>query len=147
VVAALKQLTGEKGAAIPPGPISETTVNGVPAFYSSATVAQQNGNVLVTVFAYAMSSTEAFHFITISPVAGNPFEPMFQSFRRLTASEAAAIKPRKLDVVTVGRNDTVASLSTRMAYKSLQTERFLALNGLSSTSVLASGQKVKLVTY
>jgi predicted Zn-dependent protease len=147
VVAALKQLTGEQGAAIPPGPISETTVNGVPAFSSSATVAQQNGNVLVTVFAYAMSATEAYHFITISPVASNPFEPMFRSFARLTASEASAIKARQLDVVTVGRNDTVASLSARMAYKTLQTERFLALNGLSSSAVLASGQKVKIVTY
>ncbi len=147
VAAALKQLTGD-GQAIPAGPISDTTVNGVPAFYSEATVQQQNGAVRVTVFAYVTSATQALHFISITPTtATNPFEAMYRSFARLSASEAAAIKERKLRVVTVGKSDLVASLAGKMAYKSLQTERFLALNGLASNAVLASGQKVKIVTY
>jgi predicted Zn-dependent protease len=50
-------------------------------------------------------------------------------------------------VVTVGRSDSVASLARRMAYTSLQTERFLALNGLSANGQLSPGQKVKIVTY
>jgi predicted Zn-dependent protease len=50
-------------------------------------------------------------------------------------------------VVTVGRADSVASLARRMAYTTLQTERFLALNGLSANAALTTGQKVKIVTY
>jgi predicted Zn-dependent protease len=72
---------------------------------------------------------------------------MFQSVARLTAAQASAIKPRKLRVVTVARTDTIASLSARMAYTSLQQERFRALNGLTANAVVAPGQKVKIVTY
>jgi predicted Zn-dependent protease len=72
---------------------------------------------------------------------------MFKSVSRVTQAEAAAVKPRKLRVVTVGKSDTVATLAARMAYKSLQTERFRALNGLSGAATVKAGQKVKIVTY
>jgi predicted Zn-dependent protease len=129
------------------GTISETTVNGIPAFTASADVQTQNSVVRLTVFAYEFSASSAFHFVTISPTTTSPFSGMYQSVARLTQSEAAAIKPRKLRVVTVGKSDTVASLAGKMAYKSLQTDRFLALNGLRSSAVLQPGQKVKIVTY
>jgi predicted Zn-dependent protease len=66
---------------------------------------------------------------------------------RLTPAQAASIKPRKLRVVTVGRNDSVSTLAAKMAYPSLQTERFLALNGLTSSGRVTALQKVKIVTY
>jgi predicted Zn-dependent protease len=72
---------------------------------------------------------------------------MFGSVRRLTASEAAAIRPRRVDVVTVKSGDSVAALAKRMAYSNYQSERFQVLNRLSATSRLAPGQKVKLVVY
>ncbi len=146
IKAALNQLTDGKQT-IPHGPIGETTVNGIPAFYTEAVVKQQNGDVKVTVFAYAMNASTAYHFITVTPVNSNPFESLYRSFARLSDSEAAAIKPRKLRVVNVDRNDTIASFAGRMAYKTLQTERFLALNGLNATSTLSSREKVKIVTY
>ena len=123
------------------------TINGIPAFYSEATVKQESGSVLVTVFAYEMSGTQAYHFVTITPVNTNPFSSMFESFARMGDSEAATIKARKLKIVTVGASDTVASLSNRMAYKNYQSDRFLALNGMTSASTLTKGQKVKIVTY
>jgi predicted Zn-dependent protease len=129
------------------GNISESTVNGIPAFSATADVATQQGTVKLTVFAYEFGASQAFHFITISPANTSPFSGMYQSVARLSQSEAAAIKPRKLRVVTVGKSDSVASLAGRMAYKSLQTERFLALNGLTSNATLQPGQKVKIVTY
>jgi len=49
--------------------------------------------------------------------------------------------------VTVAKGDTLSSLSSRMAYTSLQTERFRALNGLSANQNVTIGQKVKIVTY
>ncbi|MFN3618751.1 M48 family metalloprotease [Sphingorhabdus sp.] len=143
---ALKAVSGEN-AAIPVGEIRRTTVNNIPAFYSSAVVNTQQGQRVVTVFAYEWAQGTAYHFVTIAASNSNPFDRMFSSMARLTNAEAAAVKPRKLRVVTVGPRDTIASLAGRMAYPTLQTERFLALNGLRSNTAVRSGQKLKIVTY
>ncbi|HEV7233059.1 MAG TPA: M48 family metalloprotease, partial [Sphingorhabdus sp.] len=146
VVAALKSVSGQNQT-IPAGEIRQTTVNGIPAFYSSTAVNTQQGQRVVTVFAYEWGGNVGYHFITITATNSNPFDSMFSSMSRLTAAQAAAIKPRKLRVVTVGRNDNVSTLAARMAYSSLQQERFRALNGLTANQEPAAGQKVKIVTY
>jgi predicted Zn-dependent protease len=146
VAAALKSVSGQNQT-IPAGEIRQTTVNGIPAFYSSAVVNTQQGQREVTVFAYEWGGNVGYHFISITAAGANPFESMFNSMARLTASQATAIKPRKLRVVTVAKSDSIASLAGRMAYTTLQTDRFLALNGLSANATLVSGQKLKIVTY
>jgi predicted Zn-dependent protease len=143
--AAFKAVAGDQQLATQP--MATTTVNGIPAFSSYADVQQQNGVVRLTVYAYEFSASQAFHFVTITPVNTSPFTAMYQSVARLSQSEANAIKPRKLRVVTVGSGDTVQTLAGRMAYKSLQAERFLALNGLRAGATLTRGQRVKIVTY
>jgi predicted Zn-dependent protease len=143
---AFKSVSGGN-TAIPVGEIRRTTINGIPAFYSSSVVNTQQGQRAVSVFAYEWSPGTAYHFVTITAANTSPFDGMFASMVRLSNAQAAEVKPRKLRVVTVGRSDTVASLANRMAYPSLQTERFLALNGLTSNSVVRPGQKVKVVTY
>ena len=127
--------------------IQHTTVNGIPAAYSTARVNSGNGQVDVTVFAYQWSSNQAYHFLTITQAGQNPFDSMFGSVRRLSNAEAAALKPRKLQVLTVKAGDTLQSLAGRMAYSDAPLERFLVLNGLTGNSRLSAGQKVKLVTY
>lgn len=146
IAAAFKAVSGQQQT-IPVGEIRQTTVNGIPAFYSSTIVNTQQGQREVSVFAYEWDGNIGYHFITITAANSNPFVNMFNSMSRLTNAQAASIKPRKLRVVTVGRSDSIASLAGRMAYTSLQTERFLALNGLSANGQLVSGQKVKIVTY
>ena len=76
-----------------------------------------------------------------------PFSQMLGSLRRISPDEAAAIRPRIIDVVTVRPGDTVQTLASRMAYRDFQLDRFLALNGLAASTRLAAGQKVKLVVY
>ena len=127
--------------------IQHTTVNGIPAAYSTARVNSGNGQVDVTVFAYQWSSNQAYHFLTITQAGQNPFDSMFGSVRRLSNAEAAALKPRKLQVLTVKAGDTLQSLAGRMAYSDAPLERFLVLNGLTGNSRLSAGQKVKVVTY
>jgi predicted Zn-dependent protease len=144
--AAYKAIAGEKQT-INGGPISESSLRGLPVFTSSADVQTQNGTVRLTIYAYEFSANQAFHFATIAPVNTSPFTSMYESVSRISQSEAAAVKPRKIRVVTVGKSDSVASLSGRMAYKNYQTDRFLALNGMTSSSTLKVGQKVKIVTY
>lgn len=145
--AAFKGLAGQ-GKTISYGEIQRTTVNGLPASYATGRVNSNNGQVDVTVFAYEFSKTSAFHFATIAPAGrASVFASMYQSVARMGAKEAAGIKSRKIDVVTVQRGDTIASLSRKMAYTSYQKDRFLVLNRLRSNDVLRAGQKVKIVTY
>jgi predicted Zn-dependent protease len=76
-----------------------------------------------------------------------PFAAMLDSLRRISPAEAAAIRPRVIDVVTVRPGDTVASLGARMAYRDYRVERFVSLNGIANGARLVPGQKVKLVVF
>lgn len=144
---AFKGLAGE-GKNIAYGEIQRTTVNGLPASFATGRVNSNNGQVDVTVFAYEFSKNSAFHFATIAPAGrASVFSSMYQSVARMSTKEAAAIKPRKIDVVTVRRGDTIASLAKKMAYTSYQQDRFLVLNRLRAGDSLRAGQKVKIVTY
>ena len=145
---AFRSLVGEQ-AQIQYTEPRQTTVNGIPAAYSTARVATQQQQVDLTIIAYQWDADTAYHFAVITPAGRGfgPFSSMVQSLRRLTAAEAAAIRPRIIDVVPVKAGDTIASLSGRMAYDDLKQERFLVLNGLTSTSRLTPGQKVKIVVY
>jgi predicted Zn-dependent protease len=126
-----------------------TTVNGIPAAYTTARAQTQQGMVDVSVFAYQLDSNRAYHFVTLTPGGSGlgAFSSMVGSLRRLSASEVAAIRPRVIDVVTVKAGDTVQSLANRMAYSDLKLERFLTLNSLQASSTLRPGDKVKLVVY
>ncbi|HEX8535431.1 MAG TPA: M48 family metalloprotease, partial [Allosphingosinicella sp.] len=126
-----------------------TNVNGIPAAYTTARAQTQQGVVDVTVFAYQWDADTAYHFVTLTPGGSGlgAFSSMVGSLRRLTANEAAAIRPRVIDVVTVRAGDTVQSLAGRMAYNDLKLERFLTLNSLEANSTLRPGTKVKLVVY
>ncbi|SKB77772.1 M48 family metalloprotease [Sphingopyxis flava] len=146
IAAVFKAVGGD--ANLTPSSIQRTTVNGIPAYYSTVRANSQSGQVDVTVFAYEFAKNSAFHFVALTKAGGaGTFNPMFTSLRRLSASEAAAIKPRRVDVVTVKSGDTLASLARRMAYGDYQAERFQVLNRLAANSRLTPGQKVKLVVY
>jgi len=148
VRAAFAGLTEGSQQRIDPGQINRTTINGLPAAYAITRVNSSDGQVDVTVFAYQFGADQAFHFLTITRAGGaGVFDSMYRSMRRISAAEAAAIKPRKLAVVTARAGDTVQSLSSRMAYGDAPLDRFLVLNGLTASSRIAPGQKVKLITY
>ena len=126
-----------------------TMVNGLPAAYATLQANTNSGQVDVTVFAYEMSPKSAFHFVMMTSAGQGigPFASMVQSYARLSAKDAAAIKARKVNVVKVAQGDTIASLSARMVYGDLQQQRFLTLNGLKAGARLVPGQRVKLITY
>jgi predicted Zn-dependent protease len=134
---------------IPVPPPQRTMINGLPAAFTTAQVQSSSGLVDVSVVAYQWDPQRIYHFIVITPGGEGigPFVPMVNSLRRITPAEAAAIRPRIIDVVTVRPGDTVQSLASRMAYRDFKLDRFLALNGLAANSRLAPGQKVKLVVF
>jgi predicted Zn-dependent protease len=138
---------GQMQLAVPPP--QHISINGMPAAVTTSRVQTSSGVVDVSVVAYQWDPQRVYHFVILAPggYGIGPFAPMINSLRRITPAEAAAIRPRVIDVVTVRPGDTVQSLSSRMAYRDFRLDRFLALNGLDANSRLMPGQKVKLVVY
>ncbi len=137
---------GGQNSTLAPSEMQRTEVNGLPAVYGTARVNSGNQQVDVVIFAYEFARDRAYHFAVIAPAGrGGAFSPMFQSMRRISQSEAQAVVPLRLQVVTVARGDTVQSLARRMAYDTAQEERFRVLNALASGDTVTPGQKVKLV--
>lgn len=130
-------------------PPQRTMINGIPAAYTTARASTSSGVVDLSVVAYEWNANTKYHFVMLTQGGAGiaPFAAMVNSLRRISAAEAAAIRPRVIRVVTVGGGDTLQSLAARMAYRELQMERFLSLNGLTAGSRLVPGQKVKLVVY
>ena len=138
-------MAGE-GQTLAPQAIQRTTINGLTAAYGTATVNNGQEQVDVTVFAYEFSPTQAFHFQAITPAGqAGTFNAMYNSMRRITASEATAVVPRRIDIVTATRADSVATLARRMGYTDGQEARFRVLNGLSSNASVIPGQQYKIV--
>ncbi|RJG55628.1 LysM peptidoglycan-binding domain-containing protein [Sphingobium terrigena] len=142
------KLGGANGG-VPEGEVRRTTINGLPAAWRTVRANSQSGAVDATVFAYDFGGGKAFHFLLLTAAGQGigPFNAMVQSVQRLSPQEAAAIKPRRVDVVTVKAGDTVQSLSRRMAYSDYQLERFLTINALAANASLRPGQRVKIVTW
>ena len=123
-----------------------TQVNGLNAAYGTARARNGNSTVDIVVFAYEFARDGAYHFAVIAPSGqAGVFNPMFQSMRRISASEAGEVVPLRIDVVTVQRGDTISGLARRMAFSDNQEARFRVLNGLGNTNALRAGEKVKLV--
>jgi predicted Zn-dependent protease len=130
-------------------PPQRLTIGGMPAAITTTRFSTSSGVIDVSVVAYQWDPQRVYHFVmmTRGGAGVGPFVPMINSLRRITPGEAAAIRPRVIDVVTVRPGDTVQSLASQMAYRDFRVERFLALNGLAANGALAPGQKVKLVVY
>ena len=134
---------------VPPGEVRRVTVNGLPAAWRTIRASTQSSQVDATVFAYDFGGGKAYHFLLLTAAGQGigPFSSMVQSVQRLSAQEAAAIKPRRVEVVTVKSGDTVQSLAKRMAYTDYPLDRFLTINALTANSVLRPGQRVKIVSW
>jgi predicted Zn-dependent protease len=138
---------GEQQLAVPRP--RHTVINGMRAAISSAHVNTDSGAIDASVAAYRWDPKRIYYFVMLTRGGRGvgPFGPMINSLRKISPVEAAAIRPRIIHVVTVGPRDTLQSLARRMAYRNYQLDRFLTLNGLTASSRLVPGQKVKLVVY
>jgi len=148
ILLAFRQLTGGE-ANFPVPPPQHVTINGMAAAITTARVNTNSGMIDASVAAYQWDAQRIYYFVMLTPggYGVGPFVPMINSLRRITPAEAAAIRPRIIHVEIVRPGDTAQSLARRMAYRDFKLERFLSLNGLAANSVLAPGQKVKLVVY
>jgi predicted Zn-dependent protease len=146
-VAAVFKSIGTASNTLNYGSVTKTTINGLPAGYATATTTNQSGQqVRIVVYGYQFANNLAFAVISLSPLASaDPFPSLYQSMRALSTAEAAAIKAKRVRVITVKSGDTIDSLANKMAYSDYKAERFRVLNGLAAGATLKAGQRVKII--
>ena len=72
-------------------------------------------------------------------------ESTLASFRRMTPTEVARLRPLRLDVIAVRQGETIGDLAVRMQGTERKLQLFLLLNGLEPGASLTPGQLVKVV--
>jgi predicted Zn-dependent protease len=128
------------------GQAQRTKINGLEAVVLPARASSGGRPIDLTVVAYSLGGDEAYSFIAMTPVGqASLFDPMFDSFRRLSEREADAASGRRIAVAEVRPGDTVESLAARMAPDGDRIGRFLMLNALEPGDPLRPGARVKLV--
>jgi predicted Zn-dependent protease len=100
------------------------------------TVLRVNGKVYRFLFAAPLTATG------LDTVAAS----VSQSFRTLSDTERASIRPTRVRIVTVKAGDTTGSLANRMVGVERKQELFRILNGLSLGQTVSAGNKVKIIT-
>ena len=139
-------LAGNASSAAPAGELRSGTANGLSYAYRTARASANNRAVDATVVAYRFPSA-IYTFTLVTPAGSGvgPFAPLLDSVATLTPAEAAAIKGKRVRIVTVKVGDTVDSLARQMAYRDYQRERFITLNGLDPDAPLTPGHLVKVI--
>lgn len=125
-------------------------INGAAAATGVARLQTRGGAAIVRLVAIRGGADSIWRFIFLAPPSDAQrlqadFQRTAMSFRLLSAAEAAAAKPWRIDVVMVQEGDTAESLAQRMAIDEDRLETFRALNGLDGGARLSPGQQVKLV--
>lgn len=125
------------------------TVNGMRAATAAFAGTANGKSVIIRVVAIEWKPGQFFRFQMAMPeTAGTDVAEGMKrttySFRAMSADERARIKALKVRTVTASAGDTVATLSSRMAFGTYREERFRVLNALSGN--VAAGQVYKIVT-
>jgi predicted Zn-dependent protease len=124
--------------------VEELTVNG----FKAATATAKGDQWWFRLYAVRFGS-EVYRFIFAakaqSPEFARAANTALASFRRMSRAEADAARPLRLKSVTVGPNDNVERLASRMVVADRPVERFRVLNGLDPGDKLKPGDRVKIV--
>lgn len=140
-------------AAVRPGLPNATAmrINGLEAATGSINIDTNRGEMELRLAAIRAAPATIYRFRFLTPTnllsklgAGNL--RTLESFRLLTAAEAAALKPLRVHLITVKKGQTVDALAGKMAFERYRVERFSVLNGIAPGADLSPGQRVKVVT-
>jgi predicted Zn-dependent protease len=128
-----------------PETIRSTFVNGMPAAVANASADKWDFDVTVI-----RSGPQIYRFLTAVP-KGNiaaleaTANQLRGSFRRMSPTEAANLKPLRIRVVVVKPGDTLQTLADKMLGTDRKVELFRLLNGLPIAASLKPGDRVKIV--
>ncbi|MBC6440672.1 MAG: M48 family metalloprotease [Rhodospirillales bacterium] len=125
-------------------------INGMAAGTGWTTVPRQQGSVDVRFLAIRYDSSTIYRFIFVTPSASaamlnEAFRRTTYSFRKLSSSEAAALRPLRIRIDEVRAGDTIATFAALMQFDNLQRERFMVLNAITSEADLQPGMLVKVI--
>lgn len=126
-------------------------ISGLEAATAATSVNTNSGTMDLRLVAIRFDPRTIYRFVFASPRAttaslNEAFRRVTYSFRKLSESEAASVKPLRIRVVTAGPGDTIDSLARRMAFDSAQAARLRILNGLADGQAIQPGQRIKIVT-
>ena len=132
------------------GNVEGAEVNGMPAASTVVAGRLDDGRPVTVALVAVRGDNRVYRFMFLSqgrmsPAQVQAYRATANSFRRLSADEAAAVGGRRLQVVTVEPGQDVKDFAARMAVDALPREQFELLNGLAAGASLSPGQKVKLV--
>ena len=130
--------------------VEAITINGLEAATGTARIRTGAGlsDARLVAVRFGLNRIYRFLFLTPPKLTNSLAEGLKRttySIRKLTDSEAAAIKPLRLRVIKVRSGETPAGLARLMPYAEYQRERFGVLNGLDANARLRAGDQVKLV--
>jgi predicted Zn-dependent protease len=129
---------------IEPGSMETTTVNGLPV----AIALSRGKDWWFRLSAIRIGAT-TYRLILATKAGTGDLEALFRrtvgSVRQITAEEAHALRPLRIQVVTARDGDTAEAFADRMAVGDKPLERFMLLNGLERGGVLRAGQRYKIV--
>jgi predicted Zn-dependent protease len=125
-------------------------VNGMPAATAATRINTDDGAMDLRLVAIRERPERIYRMIFLTPPSltgqlSTELQRTTYSFKRLTAAEARAIKPLRVDVITVRKGDSAEALAARMPFDSFRLERFLTLNGLRRGQTPPPGEKVKVI--
>ncbi|MCH7794564.1 MAG: M48 family metalloprotease [Proteobacteria bacterium] len=131
--------------------VERLTINGMEAATGHTRMNARSGPVDVRLVAIRYDAANIYRMLFLTPPkATGPLQRALRettySFRKLSAAEAAALKPLRLGIHRVRPGETAAVIAERMPFADYRLRRFLVLNGLTEGTELSVGQKVKVVT-
>jgi predicted Zn-dependent protease len=143
----LEQFVAEGGKV---SDVQSFQVNGMEAATGVATGTIGDTPVAIRLVAIRQSAETVYQLVYATPpdnfkAMDQRFIASAQSFRGISAQEAAGYVPKRIRVITVREGDTIASLSQQMQVDGAPADWFRVLNHLGPNDQLQAGQKVKIV--
>ena len=132
-------------AGLDPGSIAGTTIAGNEAATARARADGWQFDITVV-----RAGGQVYRLLTAAPLTSAALETVARSvsasFRILSASERAALKPLRIRVRTVRSGETVQSLANQMRGVDRKVELFRLINALAAGESVSAGDKVKIIT-
>jgi predicted Zn-dependent protease len=125
------------------------TIAGLPATEGKLQVKGSTGQVNVVLTVVRWPDAGLITLLSVDPGGGaeTALATLRNTVRQLSAAEAEAVPVRQIKVVEATPRDSIAALSTRMAYRDNAEARFRTLNGLPTTATKLAPGPVKLVVW
>ncbi|MCP4317322.1 MAG: M48 family metalloprotease [Hyphomicrobiales bacterium] len=128
-----------------PSTIKTVRINGLDAATARASADKWDFDVSVI-----RVRNRIYRLLTAAPTDSKSLEPVAMlvrnSFRKMTSSETASLKPLKIRIDRVRSGDTITSIAGRMRGTNRRLELYRLLNALPQGASLSTGQKIKIVS-